>query len=273
MKPQRLRVWDAKQYLRQLPERMGIELLKEVMKMEPQYDNNGWTTKVGTEFTERIAAVGKTITVTNESKRYATIEWKYHYRNYRVQGGGWDVEVSERSESRVMKRWSGYGFESYQGGKPVTGKSADERLRTITGIKATLADLGFDLPDRVAERLFLKRIERERELTLYGKPDFEITLVLLNAEENAAAELGIKVSTLDYISQREWFREISDTQPEPVILVDGRDSNSELARITSQLEGNIQEMLTARPKSLNFDLLTFSRHPTAKARSGVGFLR
>jgi hypothetical protein len=230
--------------------------------MKPRYDNNGWTTlNIGIEFTELIAAVGKTITVTNESNRYATIEWKYHYRNYRVQGGGWDLEVSERSESRVMKRWSGYGFESYQGGKPVIGKGSDERLKTITGIKATLADLGFDLPDRVAERLFLKRIERERELRLYGKPDSEITLELLKAEEKAAAEIGIKGPKLDYISQREWIGEISETQLEPIMLVDGHDSDQELARITSisRSKGNKQETLAAHPKSVNWELVIPSR--------------
>lgn len=177
--------------------------------MDPKYgDDKQGILKTALEFTE----VGNAYTVENGSGRYADIEWKDYYEKYQFQGGGLDVRVWERSEHRDIQIWSGYGFEPYRQGEPTREGSPDERLRTLTGLKATLADFGIALPDSLAERLFENQIEREQEMSLtpegeYSISDSEAARHLFDAEAKAAADLGVEVLKLDHILQGERTRE------------------------------------------------------------------
>src|SRR5262245_30598193 len=99
-----------------------------------------------------------TYTVENESGRSAVIEWQDYYGDHRLQGGGLELKVWEGDTSL----WTGYGFEPFRWGRSTRDERPDERLRTLTGLKAVLAEHRIELPDSLAERLFENRIERER---------------------------------------------------------------------------------------------------------------
>ncbi len=146
------------------------------------------------------------------TQRKASIEWKEHYKDYTFQGGGWEVQVWETHKGQDIQMWKGYGFETYRWGKPIEETPPKKLLRSLAGLKVTLTDFETPLPDSLAERLFEDRIADKLEMNrdhegIARKSELEIAWELLDAEKNAAAELGVEWTTLDHMPEREWIKE------------------------------------------------------------------
>ncbi len=146
------------------------------------------------------------------AQRKASIEWKEHYKDYTFQGGGWEVQVWETHKGHDIQMWKGYGFETYRWGKPTEEAPPKKLLRSLAGLKVTLTDFEIPLPDSLAERLFEDRIADKLEMSrdhegIARKSELEIAWELLDAEKNAAAELGVEWTTLDHMPERESIKE------------------------------------------------------------------